>query len=54
LAAINEAASGLKKPSNMQQHSDLISEAKVSHRMERDLVSHASRAADMSDFHDKE
>ena len=53
LAAINEVAGGFKKPVNEKQQSELLSEARVNPNMQRDLVSHASRAADMRDFQDE-
>ena len=53
LAAINEVAGGFKKPVNATQQSELLSEARVNPNMQRDLVSHASRPADMRDFQDE-
>ena len=54
LAAINETVSGLKKPVNMQQQLEALSKSKVNQNMQRDLVSHASKAADLRDFKDDE
>jgi len=54
LAAINEVAGGLKNVRvNDRQQSDLMSNAGVSQGMKRDLVSHASRAADLRDFEEQ-
>ena len=52
LAAINEAAGGLNKKVDERRHSELITGSKVNPAMQRDLVSNASRAADLNDFND--
>ena len=55
LAAINETASGLKNKSvNKQDQYEALSKAKVNQNMQRDLVSHASKIADLRDFKDDE
>ena len=54
LAAINEVAGGLQnKKVNEKQQSELLSNAGVSQGVKRDLVSNASRAADLRDFEEQ-
>ena len=50
-AAINEMAGNLNhRQVNEKQESDFLKRAKVNQAMQRDLMSHTSRAADMRDF----
>ena len=51
LAAINEVALGLNNNKiNDRENSKLLSNARVNQRMKKDLMSRASRAADLRDF----
>ena len=50
LAAINEAVESLNSKPGAKKHTELMSHSKVSTNMQRDLVSKASKAADLDDF----
>ena len=54
LAAINEVAGGFKnKQVNDKKQADLLSRSNVNSNMKRDLVSNASKPADLKDFEDQ-
>lgn len=50
LAAINDAAQGLAKPSDMGRQNAMLKSSKVTNSIARDLTSHASEAPSQRDF----